>query len=231
MEKVKRFIRNFNEKRSYQIVFFVVSMCVILGLYVGISFRIAYKDVTTIVEDKSLIKHIDEMKEIDGKIVISGWCLYNGADSKKYKIQMFLRNINDEKDIVWLDVKETTRADVDSYFDCEVDYNQTGFEASKDLEKLDLIGKNYEVVLVLKYSTNNVVDIRGKKKIIESKNIKTVSTKHYLTNGIVSMYKNEESKPIQTASEEINRVFKEGQLLTYKADCDIYIYQYNAKKC
>ena len=32
MEKVKRFFRNFNEKKSYRVVFFVVSMCVILGL-------------------------------------------------------------------------------------------------------------------------------------------------------------------------------------------------------
>ena len=107
MEKVKRFFRNFNEKRSYQIVFFVVSMCVVLGSYIGLREIIATvkSHEYTIIEDRYFVKYIENVEVVEEKLSISGWCFYRNVDSSKNEIQVFLQNINNEEDIIWLDTE------------------------------------------------------------------------------------------------------------------------------
>lgn len=223
MEKVKGFFRNFNEKRSYQIVFFVVSMCTILSLYAGVRVRIITNKAHeyTIVEDKSLIKYVEEAYVDGNALKISGWCFNKGVNSNNQEIQVFLRNLEDENDVVWMDVERVKRDDVNDYYECSYDYSQTGFEARANVRKLDLQKKNYEIFLKVSYSREEGEN---------TKVAKTVSSKRYVVEGaLTALEPRVDKEPVRTTSIELNTIFDNGQLLLYREDFDIYVYQYEGK--
>lgn len=224
MEKVKRLFRNLSEKRSYQIVFFVVSMCVVLGMYVGVHAKIAIQKAHeyTIGQDRrGLIKYIEDV-EIEGDVIkISGWCLKKGINSGDQKIQVFLRNLEDENDVVWMEVERIDRDDVNDYYDCSYDYSQTGFEARANIREVDFQEKDYEIFLKVSY-----VDKERENK----KAVSTVSSRRYIVDGALTTIASEVDKePVKTASTELNTIFDNGQLLLYREDFDIYVYQYDGK--
>lgn len=231
MEKVRRFFRNFNEKRSYQIVFFIVSMCVILGGYFVLRMKVA-EEVShryTVIEDINLAKYVEEVCIEEDVLTISGWCFYKDVDSSRNNVQVFLRNLNDEEDIVWLDVETVTREDVDAYFDCEVDYSQSGFLARTKAKKLNA-ESSYEIFLKLTYFDEQAKREGVVEERIDQKHIVTVSTKRYLSKERVETFRpGEDSILEKTTAEYLNKIFKEGLLLGYDKESDIYIYQFMNK--
>lgn len=215
MEKVRRFFRNFNEKRSYQIVFFIVSMCVILGGYFVLRMKVT-EEVShryTVVEDKNVIKYIEDVSIEEDTLTVSGWCFYKDFNSNQNDVQIFLRNIDDEKDIVWLEVEMVQRDDINAYFDSEYDYSQVGFYAKTKTKRLNLQEKNYEIFVKL----NCKNDI---------KNVWTTSTHRYICSGIFTSFKPEEKQPQKTKSDIFNAIIDNGQLLMYNKSVDLYLYQY-----
>ncbi len=228
MEKVKRFFRNLSEKRSYQIVFFVVSMCVIFGIYFGIRTRmfLIQEHEYTVIDDVKLAKCVEDVSIEKGRIKVTGWCFYKDIDSNKNKVQVFLRNVEDKTDIVWLDVKEMVRDDINAYFDGEVDYSQCGFEASTRTNKLDIGKKTYEIFIKLTYT----IDFVQQNNWIENREyIQTVSTKQYLRQGELTALSEENNIAVISASEELNEVINNGLLLVFREDVGMYVYQYKNK--
>jgi len=223
MEKVKRFFRKLNEKRAYQVVFFVVSMCVILVLYGGVSYKISYQKMITVTEDKNLVKYIEDVKFENEELSISGWCFYRNVDSNKSKIRVFLRNLADENDIIWLDTQRVARDDVDAYYGGTVDYSQTGFVASKNLKKRNVEMNSYEIMITFAYDE----ELTGK----NSKEVmKTVATNRYIHNGFLSALRLEEDvEPVRGIADEFNEILENGQLLVHRDDYGMYIYQYKGK--
>ena len=232
MEKVKRFFRELNEKRSYQVVFFVVSMCVVLGGYVILRTVVAEGSSHryTVVKDKNLIKYVEEVSVERDILTVSGWCFYKDVDSNKNNVQVFLKNIDDEEDTVWLDVEKVIRDDVDAYYDCAYDYSQTGFEARTKVKKLDLQEKDYEIFLKISFTKEEVERTEEGETVVEREYVKTVSAKRYISDGKLTALKpGLDKEPTRTASMEINTVFDKGQLLQHREDLDTYIYQYGKK--
>lgn len=228
MEKVRQFFRELNEKRSYQVVFFVVSICAVLGMYAGIHARIAFQKSHkfTIVEDKNLLQCIEDVCTDEETVRVSGWSLYKNADTHKTKCQLFLRNINDVEDVIWLDTEKVARNNIDEYFDCEYDYSLSGFEASIASKKLNLEEKDYEIFIKLTYIKSNASMLQKKKRSIDVEYETTVSTKRYIIDGKLAVsYGDKENDPINIASEIMNEVLERGQQLAYNKAGDIYIYQ------
>ena len=40
MEKIRQFFRDLSEKKSYQVIYFVISMCIVMGGYFCISAKV-----------------------------------------------------------------------------------------------------------------------------------------------------------------------------------------------
>lgn len=230
MEKIKSFFRNLSEKRSYQIVFFVVSMCVIFSTYFVLRIKIE-QDVSrryTVEEDKNLVKEIEAVSIADDILTISGWCFYRDIESNTDGVQVFLRNVENEEETVWLEVEDVIREDINAYYDCEYDYSHSGFLAKVPLKKLSNEGNEYEILIKLSYSEEQVDKITNEKKSIDRE--KTVSTKMYICEGTLFSYRQQIWKePVVTKSEKLNEVFEKGRLLVYRDDYDVYVYQYQDK--
>ena len=231
MEKVRGFLRNLSEKRSYQIVFFVVSMCfVLLGylvLRVAIERDLSHQYIVE--EDKNLVKYIEDIR-IDGDmLIISGWCFYKNVESDTDSVQVFLRNTEDEEDIVWLEVEEVVREDVNKYYNCEYNYSHTGFNAKTKVKRLELQESDYEIFIKLTYSKK--VEGKLEDSINNDKEyVKTVSTKRYISEGELSAFVPiKELEKIKSFSGELNEISDEGQLLVYSNKADMYVYQYKGK--
>lgn len=219
MEKVRRFFRNLSEKRSYQVVFFVVSMCVVFLGY-GI-LRTKIETVTarqyTVMEDKDLIKYIEAVNCEGDILTISGWCFYKDIDSRNNKIQVFLRNILDDSDHVWMEVEERTREDINAYYNCEYDYSNVGFFASAKMEELNLQEKDYEIF----------IKFTGVKKTTNGKKVKyerTVSTNRYIHEGKLTALEPTKADTF-AMNQELKEVLEGCTLLGYREDEGIYVYQ------
>lgn len=229
MKKIIGFFRKFIEKRSYQIVFFIVSMCAILGAYFILRLHIA-EEIShryTVVEDKCLIKFVEEASVEGDELTISGWCFYKDIDSKNQEIQIFLRNVEDDSEEIWLDVEQVNRADVHQYYDCAYDYSQTGFEARIETSELNLMEKDYEIFLKLNLVKESRMIGEISEKPVREDFIKTVSTKNYICDGLLTALEpNVDNEPVFTDSLNLNTIFDKGRLLVHREDYDMYVYQY-----
>lgn len=227
MKKIRNYLRNFEEKRLYQIAFFLLSMCVILGGYWLLRADIVESNSQRyyVEDDENFIKYIEEVGVESDILSISGWCLYNGIDSSRSTIQVFLRNINDEEDIVWLDVEEVEREDINEYLDCEINYRNTGFCAFIKTKEINLQERDYEIFLKINFTTKEIVGNNEVEKRIS----KTVSTKRYISEGELSVFKPGDTTPQKVASKALNEVFDNGEILAYNKDADVYVYQYQKK--
>lgn len=227
MEKIKRFFRELNEKRVYQIVFFVASMCVILSGYVFLRIRITdeISKRYTVVEDKNLVKFVEEVTVENGRLTIYGWCFYVGTASSKDKVRVFLRNINDEEEVIWLEVEDVQRSDVKEYYGGVIDYQESGFKAWTQLKNVDLDTKDYEILI--KFSFDEAV--KNNKSNMEQKEV-TVETKRYICKGVLCDLPFEKSSTFNyEESIELKEVFENGHLIALWEEDDICIYQYKSK--
>ena len=103
-------------------------------------------------------------------------------------------------------------------------FGNTGFIGTTRLSKVDIENKNYEILIMLTYCDDtSAVEDKDKNAM----NKKTVTTNRYVCNGRYTALKPGTDKaPMRTDSEKLNKVFEEGQLLVYRDDVDMYIYQY-----
>jgi len=221
MRNAGGFFKKIEENGRYQVVFFIVSMCLVLGFYVGLRERVE-KDVLQqyqVIEDNKLVKYVEAVKIEDDILTISGWCFYKGVNGKECSIQVFLRNVDDEKDVIWLDVKRVEREDINVYYDSEINYRDCGFEASTKVREIEKRNADYEIFVKVTYEEEDEYEPTRK----------TVSTKRCIQNGkLTAINKNQETN-IFSESSELNEVMEKGTLLICRNDYDICVYQYNNK--
>lgn len=232
MENEQR-VENGNKKsRSTlsKIIIFFVGMGIILGAYAWMRNIVQHgiDQRYELVEHNDLIRYVESAEVTDNELVISGWCFYTGVDTERNKVQVFLRNVEDEADTIWLDVEPVVREDVNNYYDCNVDYRYCGFRANKELKKISLEGKNFEILIKLSYEVEGIVKDGDKEVATQEKCVKTVLTNRYLCDGVFTALLPED-EPIQTESALLNEIFEKGQLMLYHKDADMYVYQYGTK--
>ena len=212
--------KKINKSRKMQII-----VCVVLSAIVIIGFLVLNRIIDrnkfyeySLTEDNNIIKLIEDINIVNDSITIDGYAFMLEADSSKASISLFLLDaINDEE--IWLDVEQVARADVQSYFLSEYNYEQSGFHASLKSKKLkeDVC---YEVIINLDYTDNSSNKIR-----------KTVSSNQFLLNGQLYGYNPIEfDKPnLDIDSKLLRKVFIEGKLCFYQKDAGMYVFQYNGK--
>jgi hypothetical protein len=131
---------------------------------------------------------------------------------------LLLRGVNNGKE-VWLDTEQSARPDVNSYYYYDYNYENSGFFAEVNENKLHK-DECYVLLINLDYT-----DITAKKVR------KTVSSNRYILNGELYTYNPAEyDEPnINIESDLLRKVFSDGKLCFYQKDAGMYVYQYDGK--
>ena len=214
------------KNHKMKIVTCVVLSSIIIALYFILDSIVPIKVNYIISNDMNLINQIEKVSIEDNIINISGYAFILDMNSDDTKISILLRGVNEGKEI-WTDVKQTFRADVNSYFNSDNKYENTGFYASIEEKKLD-IDECYEIIVKLKYVTSTAnTDMQN----TGNNASKTVSANRYIMNGELysyNPYKLDQSD-MKTTSKLLREVFTSGQLCFYQKNVGMYVYQYDGR--
>lgn len=198
--------------------------CILLSSIVLISYVVLSKVIGerqfhkyTIIDEIKLVNSIEQTKVENNDLIIKGYAFLLQKNSSGNAISVFLRSINTGKEI-WLDMNQMTRQDINSYYQCEYDYSNSGFEASTELANL-VKDDIYEVIINVDYTDRTAIkDSRT-----------TVSAKKFIMNEKLYSYNPDEfvQPSLDIESNLLKEVFTSGKLCFYKEDIGMYVYEYN----
>ena len=210
-EKVKKpnIFKRLHASKLGQVLFFVVSMVVIVGVYAYVSFQLR-RHFEIVKDDFSWVFQVDSISENDGKLVLEGWAFHLEEDATEGSFEIVLRDIETEKRY-YPEMQYHTREDVNEYFLCEYDYTKSGFTAEINLKKLDLENRDYEVLL------------------LPSRKRKGFSTDIYYSDDEMMFVNPKEYVPLKTEGTDLEKVTEDGVLRVYRPDFGMYVYQYEGE--
>ena len=218
-------IRKIEKSLKLQIITCVLLSFLVIGVFFIVYRVIPVKYKYTISTDINLINQIEDINIKDNEITINGYAFLLNMDSDFTKISILLRNIDNGKE-VWADVEQAIRKDVNSYFNNNNNYENSGFYASVREKKLKSNGC-YEIFVKLSY--NKI--IKKPSGDIEEEVSKTVSTNKFILNNKLYSYNpyEFEQPDMSVESDLLSEVFTNGRLCFYQKDAGMYVYQYNNK--
>jgi len=168
-------------------------------------------------EDFRLINEVENIIIDHDVLKLEGYAFMLEKNSSNSKISLLLRDIINGNEI-WMNVKKEKRPDINTYYKCEYDYEDTGFIAMVKSNKIDF-NNYYEIIVILDIEENGY------------KVRKSVSTNKYIFNNTIIDFNPLEfdipDKNIK--SELLKKVFNDGKLCFYNKDAGLYVYQYDGK--
>lgn len=203
------FLKDLEESRKKQIVFFSVSMVLVIGIYL-FTMRQLYERFEIIEDDFSWVYQVDSIEEKEGKLQINGWAFALNEDAKKENCEIILYDTETGKGI-YPKMTYESREDVNEYFLCEYDYTESGFEANISTKKLQLDNTVYEILLRPK----------GEREAF--------ATNVYYSDGKVTYVHSDEFVPLEVEGTDLEKVVEQGVLRVYRPDYGMYVYQYEGE--
>lgn len=167
--------------------------------------------------DYNLLGRVEEVKEEDGEISISGWALR--VNSKNSSIQLVLQPTDNSDECV-LTAKTSKDETIGEYYVQDWEFGETCFLASVNKDTLEK-DTCYKVLIALGYEQ------KTEDTTIENKT--KIATNQYLYNGKLYQYNPKEFELPSIEDEEIVRVLNEGDLRAYDMEHKFWIYQYDGK--
>jgi len=216
-EKKPRFFKKLFEKKSGQIFFSVVSMCVLVGLFIGISHPV--KEAGNI---KNVIKRREEnnsaiLIELENGEKKNGNYFFSGmAFHRTNVIREIYLVINPEDGLEKkaFKVKTKEREDLLELFEQEKSENLVGFEVSVNQDNINPEVR-YEILLDIAY----VEEKNG--EFIEKNS--QISTNCFLYDGEIAKV---DKKP-KVTNGHLQNVIDKGELCFYLKDKGVWMYLYN----
>lgn len=223
MEKLRVFVRNFNEKKVYRIVFFVVSMLCIIGMYILIREDIEWNKHTLqiqtgeVVFDKNVYFDIETCKREGENSIISGWVIK--ADANIEKVYVIFKEANSNK--IYRE-KQKGRKEIANYFLQDESEDAYGFELRID-DELDN-ASCYEILLYLCLT---------EKDEAEQRTGKAVWTEQIKTGKYIYQQKIYNYNPKEFYAPHLEgayaKVVQDGIVRAYDIDKQYWVYQYQAQ--
>lgn len=222
-KKKKSFFKWLEEKKIRQVLFFVVSMVVLVGVFVPTNLFFRWKSDKNVIEnlelvtDYKIISEIENVEVENNKINISGWVLRQ--ESKNVNVRVLLK-ATDGSDSKLLYTNKMERNDIGNYFKETWDFGEIGFVT--DVKKDELLDTCYEVLLVLDYER----EIQREEGTIVKSECKKFSTGEYLYNEKIYHYNPLVFSHPKINDERIAEVVEAGILHANLENGEMYIYQY-----
>lgn len=213
MSKIKKWFRSVEESRKKQIIFFCVSMAVIIGLYIPFFSQMRnMRDVNIIKEqqiayDYEFLYDFESIENQNDKINFKGWAFRLGKTNTRIGIVLSATDGSDEEVLL---AGRTERNDVDEYLNTET--GQCGFYADIKADKLEK-DVCYEVQIAVQYEND-----------IDERVCVRTDTKKYLYNSQVYEYDPTNFVIPQLVEEELVEVITNGTLCTYSMEKRVWIY-------
>lgn len=203
--------------------------CSVLSLIVIVGFIIANKIISernfqkyVIIEDKNFMSTIEYINDENNKFTIEGYAFIIDKHLSENYISVFLRNINNEKEL-WLEVEQVDRPDVNKYYESKYNYTESGFIATTNSLNINK-DQVYEIIINIDYKEAN-------NKSSSKKHRKTVSSKRYILNNKLYTYNPNllDLEYLDVESDLLREVFSNGKLYVYQKDAGMYVYLYENK--
>lgn len=209
-----------------QVIFFVVSMVVLVVAYVPTVLGIRKLRENEIINkmnvsaDASVLSAMDKIENKNGILELSGWVFR--LNSKNINIRLVLEAV-DDSDAIILETEMKANV-IPDYFNQMWDFGNCGFTAGVKENRLQA-ETCYEILLLLDYEVEleNTVDVEIKTVC------KKVSTKQYLYGGNIYPYNVDEFVTPTVSDSFLDEVLKNGTLCSYEPNGNMYIYQYKSK--
>ena len=205
MGVVKRWLKRMEESRAKQVSFFFVSMIVLCVCYL-LGMELLDRNFEIIEDDYSWVYQVDSVTVEDDTLKISGWAFALGNDAREKQFEILLRD--DTGKTIYTNMTYVRRDDVNNYFLCEVDYAESGFEASISTEELDLENQVYEIIL------------KPRKKRV------AFSTEIYYADRKIVYVHPDDYVPLKVEGTALKDIVEEGVLRVYRPEHGMYVYQH-----
>ena len=172
----------------------------------------------TVAESVKLINSIENVNIENNELILSGYAFVLEKDSIDSSVSLFLRNVDKDHEI-WLSIENTERPDVNTFYNSEYNYLNSGFNASTDVKKLKE-DEVYEIFINIDY-------MDSKNEMSKRKVRTTVSSHRYILNN--ELYLSDPMLKLETNIESnlLKEVFLFGQLCFYQKDAGMFVYYYD----
>ncbi len=196
------------EKTSIKhICWFLISMIIIVMAYVFARKEIL-KKIIVVDDDFLWVYQVDSISTEKGNVHVSGWAFEIADDAQSGNCEIILRDTETQK-LYFGKMEYHERSDVDAYFSCEYDYNNSGFSAM--FRNIYSDSTVYEVLLRPEGDRN------------------AFSTGIYYANGEMMFVHPDEYTPLELEGTELAEVVQNGVLRVYEKEQGMYVYQYKGE--
>lgn len=210
------------KNRKLQILFFILSMCIIFAIYIPWSSHIRNNvfekkmlSLETMI-DRDILFGFEKVDYSDDELVISGWTIR--LNSSHTKVSLMLEKDENERHVI-----ETELADdneIENLFDSNWDFGDAKFSGTIPVSSIKK-DACYAIHLILEYATASN-DISTPMVVTTKK----VDTSFYLHNGMLYRY-NPETFVAPTFSDSfMQEVINEGEVYFYSHVDEFWIYEY-----
>lgn len=180
-------------------------LCIIWGGYFLVKKYGADRTLKICDSDLSWVCQVDSTEIQNDKFVLNGFAFKLDVDATKEAYDIVLHDIDMGKNY-FPKMEYCIRDDVDDYFQCEYNYEESGFRVSVDVEKV--VGKTIEILL----------------KVVGEQ--RTYRTGTYLFNGKLMHVNPKEYQSLEVQDTDLEEIVDKGILRVYRPDLGMYVYQY-----
>lgn len=225
--KKKSLWEQLQESKWKQVLFFMVSMGVLAGIFLPVNSYLRVVREKDIVENLNVSTDfdiwfgLDEVKVREEGLNFSGWHLRK--NSKISRVRLILNAIDGSDAKIYF-AENVRRKEAEEYFEADWEVGSSGFSVEVPAEEIEL-DKTYEVQLVLYYDKEFVME--DEVEIEEAYN--KINTGWYLYNGELYRYDPVVFYEPRVKDEELQKVIEEGILRAYDLEYQLWIYQYENK--
>ncbi len=223
-KELSQLLKKLEGNTLYKIVFFCVTMLLMVGIYMGLLTHIKGSVFVRTIreadvnEDYEVLSSLSARKDGE-KIILSGWAMK--LNSVTVGISLLVKN-TEKNDSIVLTSNLSERKDVEEYFDPNCDYGTIGYDAELDMERVDK-DSCYEIYVYLTYEKKQ----ENENGVVEFDKVsKKVFSGMYLYNGELFRYNPLTFKEPDITDFELKRVIENGTLRSYNSETEVWIYQY-----